>query len=88
MLSMSKLRDVVAALGFDDVRTALQAAVTGPEVIRAAGRELYVTYPDGMGRSRLTGGLIERKLKSRATARNWNTVLKLEALARPAPAAP
>jgi uncharacterized protein (DUF1697 family) len=61
---------------------ALQAAVTGPEVIRAAGRELYITYPDGMGRSRLTGTLIERKLNTRATARNWNTVLKLDVLAR------
>ena len=30
---------------------------------------------------RLTSALIEKKLGTRATARNWNTVLKLDALA-------
>ncbi len=57
---------------------ALQAAIVGREVIRADGRQLYIVYPDGMGRSRLTHALIEKKLGTRATARNWNTVLKLE----------
>jgi len=61
---------------------ALQAAVTGPEVIRASGRQLYIIYPEGIGRSKLTNALIERKLGTRATGRNWNTVLKLEDMAR------
>ncbi|HEV2737817.1 MAG TPA: DUF1697 domain-containing protein [Candidatus Elarobacter sp.] len=60
---------------------ALQAAVTGPEVVRAGARHLYITYPDGAGRSKLTGALIEKKLGTTGTARNWNTVLKLAALA-------
>ena len=60
--------------------SALRAAVPGPEVIRASGRHLYIVYPDGMGRSRLTGAVIERTLGTRGTARNWNTVLKLAAL--------
>ncbi len=59
----------------------LQMAVSGPEVIRAEGRHLYVTYPAGQGTSKLTNTVIERKLGTRGTARNWNTVLKLEALA-------
>jgi len=59
---------------------ALEGAITGREVMRAAGRHLYVVYPDGMGRSRLTSVLIERTLGTRGTARNWNTVLKLGAL--------
>jgi uncharacterized protein (DUF1697 family) len=59
---------------------ALQAAVAGPEQVRATGRELYVTYPDGIGRSKLTGSLIETRLGTRGTARNWNTVLKLAEL--------
>ncbi len=58
----------------------LAAAIRGPELIRAAGRELYLVYPAGIGRSKLTGALIERTLKTRGTARNWNTVLKLAAL--------
>jgi uncharacterized protein (DUF1697 family) len=41
------------------------------------GREVYLVYPDGIGRSRLTNAVIEKKLGARGTGRNWNTVLKL-----------
>jgi uncharacterized protein (DUF1697 family) len=61
---------------------ALQAAIVGPEILRAQDRQIYIVYPDGIGRSRLTSALIERKLGTRGTARNWNTVLKLQALAK------
>jgi uncharacterized protein (DUF1697 family) len=61
---------------------ALQAAIVGREQVRGGGRQAYFVYPDGMGRSRVTNALIERKLGTRGTARNWNTVLKLEALAK------
>ena len=60
---------------------ALQAAITGREVVRADGRHAYLVYPDGIGRSRLTLALIEKKLGTSGTARNWNTALKLAALA-------
>ena len=61
--------------------TAIQKAITGREVIRVKGRHAYVVYPDGIGRSRLTSLVIEKKLGTRGTGRNWNTVLKLGALA-------
>jgi len=60
---------------------ALQAAIKGREIVRGEGRQAYIFYPDGIGRSRLTATLIERKLGTRATGRNWNTVLKLGAVA-------
>jgi uncharacterized protein (DUF1697 family) len=60
---------------------ALHAAIKGREVIRAAGRHLYIVYPDGIGRSRLTNAVIEEKLGTRGTGRNWNTVVKLAGLA-------
>jgi uncharacterized protein (DUF1697 family) len=60
---------------------ALQAAIKGREIVRAAGRAAYVIYPDGIGKSRLTNAIIESKLGTRATGRNWSTVLKLAALA-------
>jgi uncharacterized protein (DUF1697 family) len=60
---------------------ALQAAITGHEVVRAVGRQAYLIYPDGIGDSRVTINVIEKKLGSRGTGRNWNTVLKLAALA-------
>jgi uncharacterized protein (DUF1697 family) len=62
---------------------ALQAAIKGREAVRADGRQAYIVFPDGVGRSRLTSALIEKKLGTRGTGRNWNTVLKLHALATP-----
>jgi uncharacterized protein (DUF1697 family) len=59
---------------------ALEAAIVGRERVKGDGRSVYIVYPDGIGRSRLTGALIEKKLGTRGTARNWNTVLKLQAL--------
>ena len=56
---------------------ALEKIITGPEVIRTEGRQGYVTYPDGFGRSRLTLPVIESRLKTKGTGRNWNTVIKL-----------
>jgi uncharacterized protein (DUF1697 family) len=66
-----------------EAQAALRAAHAGPEEIRFAGRELYLYYPNGMGRSKLTNAVIERKLGVTATARNWNTVTKLLELAAP-----
>jgi uncharacterized protein (DUF1697 family) len=60
---------------------ALEAEITGPEIVQAKGRQLYAFYPNGQGRSRLTNAVIERKL-GRCTGRNWNTVLKLALLAK------
>jgi uncharacterized protein (DUF1697 family) len=60
---------------------ALQAAIQGREIIRATNRELYAYYPDGIGESKLTIALIEKKLQTRCTGRNWNTVLKIQAAA-------
>lgn len=59
---------------------ALRAAIAGPEMVRAEGRQAYIVYPDGIGRSRLTSALIEKKLGTRGTGRNWNTILRLAAL--------
>jgi uncharacterized protein (DUF1697 family) len=60
----------------------LAAAIQGPETVRAKGRQLYIVYPAGIGRSKLTNALIERHLGTRGTGRNWNTVLKLAAMVR------
>jgi uncharacterized protein (DUF1697 family) len=58
----------------------LHRAYTGPEEIYLIGQELYIYYPSGMGRSKLTLPLIEKKLKTTGTGRNWNTVLQLQKL--------
>lgn len=58
----------------------LERAIKGREVVRVKNRHAYIVYPDGVGNSRLTSAVIEKHLGTRGTARNWNTVLKLEAL--------
>lgn len=60
---------------------ALQADIKGPETVKAKGREAYIYYPDGQGRSKLTNSIIEKHL-GRATGRNWNTVMKLGIIAK------
>jgi uncharacterized protein (DUF1697 family) len=45
------------------------------------GSELFIHYPNGMGRSKLTLDYIEKRLGVRGTARNLNTVRKLIELA-------
>ena len=49
----------------------------GQEEIHANGRELYIFYTDGKGKSKLDNNRIERKLNVTATARNWNTTNKI-----------
>lgn len=65
---------------------ALQKKIAGREQVRPGRHHLYVVYPDGIGRSRLTAALIEKAVGARGTGRNWNTILKLAAMAAPAPA--
>ncbi len=47
------------------------------EMIEMRGPEIYLYYPDGVGRSKLTSAVIEDKLDTAGTARNWNTLTKL-----------
>ena len=56
---------------------ALQASIKGRELVRPGSRHVYLSYPDGIGRSKLTAVRIEKALGTTGTARNWNTVLKL-----------
>jgi uncharacterized protein (DUF1697 family) len=48
-----------------------------PEELQIGGRELYIHFPNGMGRSKLSVAAIERALGVPGTGRNWNTVTKL-----------
>ncbi len=51
-----------------------------PDSFAADGREVFLSYPNGAGRSRLTLDYLERRLGVEGTARNWRTVLRLAAL--------
>src|SRR5262249_52788604 len=77
LLHVQFLKEPVArpALG------ALKSAIKGPEAVEAVGRHAYIFYPDGAGRSKLSPAMLAKHLGSAGTSRNWNTVLKLSALA-------
>lgn len=60
----------------------LDPAQFEPDALAPGERALYLTYPNGVHKSKLTNTLIERRLGLKATARNWNTVNKLLDLAR------
>ena len=57
--------------------TDLEKAKTAGEEFQICGREVYVLYPNGVGRTKLSNALFEKKLKVDGTMRNWNTVNKL-----------
>lgn len=60
----------------------LQADISGPELVKAkGGNQAYIYYPNGIGRSRLTNAMIEQRI-GRGTGRNWDTVLKLDVIAK------
>jgi uncharacterized protein (DUF1697 family) len=52
-----------------------------PDEFAVRGKEIYLRCPNGMGRSKLTAAYFDSRLATTGTARNWNTVLKLVALA-------
>ena len=51
-----------------------------PDAFAVAGRAVYLSYPNGSGRSRLTLDYLERRLGVDGTARNWRTVVRLAGL--------
>jgi uncharacterized protein (DUF1697 family) len=48
-----------------------------PDEFEVKGGEVYLRFPKGSGRSKLTVDYFEKKLETQATARNWNTVMKV-----------
>ncbi|MDQ2844428.1 MAG: DUF1697 domain-containing protein [Acidobacteriota bacterium] len=75
---------IVTFLGGDPgqpARDSILRIKTDPEELRIDGCELYVYFPNGMGRSKLQLAGIERILKTSGTSRNWNSVVSLLAMA-------
>ncbi|MGA7752064.1 MAG: DUF1697 domain-containing protein [Candidatus Sulfotelmatobacter sp.] len=52
-----------------------------PEELHLKGREMYIYFPDGAGKSKLPWSQVERLLKVTGTARNWNSVTNMLAMA-------
>lgn len=60
---------------------ALESLKKHPEELHLKGRELYIYFPDGAGKSKLPWSSVEKLLKTTGTARNWNSVTRMLAIA-------
>lgn len=58
----------------------LAAEHAGSERVALVGRELFIDFPNGVGVSTIDRTMKRLKWPKIATARNWNTVLKLRAM--------
>jgi uncharacterized protein (DUF1697 family) len=78
-------RVVVAFLG-DEIETAqLGLGDLGeylPDELTQLGRELYISVPNGQGRSKLMEVLTKRRQPTTLTVRNWRTVAALAEMAK------
>lgn len=74
---------VLAATPSPEAVADLASREFGEDCWQLGEHGLYVHTPDGSGRSKLAGS-VERILKVSMTARNWSSVLALQALLHPA----
>jgi uncharacterized protein (DUF1697 family) len=70
----------LAARPNDTAQEDLLKTYVGPEELFIIGKEVYIYYTNGIGRSKLSQSFMEKKLKTFGTARNWNTILQLQKL--------
>jgi uncharacterized protein (DUF1697 family) len=55
----------------------VRAIQAEPEELTIDGRELYIYFPNGLARPKLSIPRLEKTLQTSGTGRNWNTVTKL-----------
>ncbi len=65
-----------------DLLRGLDPADFEPDLFGVGEREIYVWCPEGVRATRLSYAFWEKRLGVVATARNWNTVTRLEELVR------
>jgi uncharacterized protein (DUF1697 family) len=75
------LVDFLASDPGAEARAKVAAIKTDPEKLHVEDRELYIYFPNGAGRSKLSWTALEKMLKTPGTARNWNSVTRLLAMA-------
>lgn len=73
LLLVSFLADTPAKQWLD----ALKALPIGSEEVHPAGREIFIYFPDGMGRSKFPWASMDKMLKMTVTGRNLRTVTTL-----------
>ena len=65
-----------------EARARLLALKPNPEEMHLVGRELYIYFPNGIGRSKLQWSALDKKLETTGTARNWTSVISMLEIAQ------
>ena len=65
------------------VEEAIDAVEFARDAFEQSGKDVYLAYPNGQGRSKLSHDLLQRRLGVRVTFRNWRTIVRLVELAGP-----
>lgn len=61
----------------DEAVSRLDPQRSPPDAFEVRGRHVYLHYPNGVARSKLTNEYLSSRLQSASTMRNWRTVLTL-----------
>jgi len=59
----------------------LRQLAVQPEELHLMGRELFIYFPNGVGKSKLPWARVDKALETQGTGRNWNSVTKILELA-------
>jgi uncharacterized protein (DUF1697 family) len=61
----------------EEARVAVRAIKCAPDEVFIDGQEVYIYFPNGVARPKLSWPTIPKILKVSGTARNWNSVTKM-----------
>jgi len=67
----------LAAAPAEDLLNILEEQETGTDEFKVLDKQVYLYFPNGYGRTKLTNTVFEKKLQVAATTRNWRTINKL-----------
>lgn len=68
----------LAAKPSEDLVEALKEKDYGTDEFEVVENRVYLYFPNGYGRTKLTNNIFEKKLQVAATTRNWRTLNKLK----------
>jgi uncharacterized protein (DUF1697 family) len=67
----------LASVPSEEGKTLVRKMKTDPEEFCVEGREVYIYYPNGLARPKISWVAIQKLLKTSGTGRNWNSVTNL-----------
>jgi uncharacterized protein (DUF1697 family) len=65
----------------EETAMSIQSIDFPPDRFIIRNKEIYLSIPGSYGETKISNAFFEKKLKIKATTRNWNTVNKLSAMA-------